>query len=221
MEFANIQLGRSIVRRVRLRRGGGRDRACRVSEYVTLAQCIGILNAAERAEAAGEPFNVHKTINFGVLGIPDCIAAAATRRLIKLSSDWLASKGFRFRYGWVREGDLRDGNEGSHIHIVMHLPPELSAAFSRRWGSWKAKLAGAMIVQRRRGRSIKTTYIGGSLISYRSVPGHHADNLRNVLCYILKGALPETLDAVGIARLHKPGGRIVGKRAGWWIERRV
>ncbi len=202
-------------------KGGSRNRRDRTSEIVTLAQARDVLEASDRAQAMGKPFNRFTTISLSLLGIPDSLATRAIGRFVKLASDWLATKGEKLLWVWVREIGRK---YGSHVHLLFHLPPELAGAFNKLQPGWirvsSQIRAGA---RARLGRlekgSVFTLRIGGSLGAYQTKPEAFASDLRNVLSYVLKGAAPDTILALGLVQPHKPQGVIMGKRVGWWQDR--
>ena len=203
----------SPPRKARHTGAGGRAKA--VSHSLTRHQCECLLWASSRATLAGFPFNRHTTFHHGAMGIPAERGHDAVAALIKLGSDYLASKGHRLRWTFTRE----DGpGKGPHAHILWHVPSDLARAFFRRWPSWKAKLkrSFAVVGQGRGGRVLKTRCIGGSGTVYRSNPQLFAYHLERTLGYAMKGANPVTIAALALAKAHQPGGAVIGRRAGWW-----
>ena len=204
-------------------RGGRRNRGERMSSLVTMAQAHGVLRASARAMAIGRPFNRFTTIHFAALGIPDDLATRAIGRFVKLASDWLATKGERMVWAWVRETGL---SKGPHVHLLFHLPVELASGFNARQPRWIRLLpqirAGACArVGRQQKGTVFSRRIGGSLGAFRTRPRFFALNLLNTLSYVLKGAAPAVIASLGLRRSHDPGGLIVGKRAGGWQDRRA
>lgn len=201
------------------RHTGAGDRANAISYRLTRHQCDQLLWASSRATLAGCPFNRHTTFHHGAMGIPAERGHDAVAALIKLGSDYLASKGHRLRWTFTRE----DGpGKGPHAHILWHVPPDLARAFFGRWPSWKARLRRSYAVagEGRGGRVLKTRCIGGSNTAYRSNPQLFAYHLDRALGYVLKGATPATIAALALAKAHQPGGAVIGRRAGWWREHR-
>lgn len=201
-------------------RGGARNRADRTSDHVTEKQCWMVVDAAQLAIDLGKPFNRFSTIHWNDLGIPDCCAARATGQYIKLASDYLASKGERLRWVWVRENGI---SKGSHVHILMHIPDAVAPAFFRRWFDWKRRLIarfgdGAKRTGRMPSRPILTERIGRKS-SQTEQPEAFEQNLRWVVGYILKGAHPQMVAAIGLYLRPEPGGTIIGKRVACWQER--
>lgn len=170
---------------------------------MSLAQAKNIIEAAEFAVATGMPFNRHITIHWQQAGIPDERAAWATGRFLKLAGDWIARRGGRFAWAWVRESGAR---KGSHVHILMHLPS--AASIGRLQRRWIRSITG----QPYRASTIKTARIGGTAGAAQSAPVTYRANLAAVVGYVLKGACSTAARELGLDWLE-PGGRITGKRA--------
>lgn len=187
--------------------GGARNTRHRTSDGLTAKQVADLIDGAAFAWAAGVPFNRHVTIHWEAIGITDDHAAAATTAFLKRATDWTRKAGGQFAAVWARESG--DG-KGSHVHILLHVPTALTRRYSampRRW--LKALRGDAPHVK----GTLHTRSIGGSLTAAGAVPEHYAENLRAVVGYIVKGALPAAAEAHGLSKLE-PGGRIIGKRAG-------
>ena len=203
-------------------KGGSHNRLDRTSSFVTLAQACGVLKASDRAQAMGRPFNRFTTVSLSLLDIPDSLATLVIGHFVKLASDWLATKGEKMLWVWVREIGLK---YGSHVHLLFHLPPKLAEAFNKLQPRWIRVLTQIRASARARlGRQTKGTVltrrIGGSLGAYRTRPEVFACELRKLLSYVLKGALPDTIATLGLVQPHKPQGAIIGKRVGWWQDRK-
>lgn len=200
--------------------GGARNHADRSSASLSLKQATGIIEAAQFAAAIGLPFNRHVTIHWERAGIADNRAAAATGYFLKLGSDRLAKLVCkvvkktgenrtalpRLAWAWVRENDAGgEGPKGSHVHILLHVPAELT------WSGWRVRRWLERITGHRyRAGVIKTARIGGSL---GAAPAAYEANLAAVVGYVLKGASGDVQRALGLDRIEA-GGRIIGKRAG-------
>jgi hypothetical protein len=172
-----------------------------VSHALTAKQTQAIFDAAEAAIAVGLPYNRFVTVHWTGLGVLDCKAARMTGRLIKLASDWCATKGGKMTWAWVRENDRGDKSKGSHVHIALHCPADLQ--IGRMWRRWLRRLTGARYEK----GALASRTIGPTLKSCTTNPELYAGNLKAILAYMTKGA-----DA-------SAGGRIVGKRAGNWQRR--
>jgi hypothetical protein len=196
--------------------GGAGDRATRQSHFLSRHECACILAASERAKAIGQPFNRHMTLRLRWLGISPDRIHTALEAYFKLARDWMATKGIRFAYAYTLENGPA---VGEHAHILFHLPPSLAAAYFKRWPKWRARIVkrfadSAFLYPN--ARVIMTRSIGGSDKAYLTNPARHASNLQIVQGYILKAATPETIAELKLAKPHKAGGVIMGRRAGWW-----
>lgn len=203
--------------------GGRRNSATRTSSSLSLNQAAQIVEAAQFAAAIGLPFNRHVTIHWERAGIPDCRAAWATGRFMKLASDWVAKRGGRIAWAWVREnGD----SKGSHAHILLHLPSHLITGKNgsglasdntprkqrARLGNMPRRWLRLIAGKPYRAGTIRTERIGGTAGVAHSAPAAYRINLAAVVGYILKGACPAAARALGLERLEA-GGTITGKRA--------
>lgn len=198
--------------------GGARNRAERETLALSLQQARGLVAAVTHATAIGLPMNRLVTVHWGALGLTDAEAAKATGRLLKLLREALAERGLPFACAWVRENDDGDGSKGSHVHVLAHVPAA-GAATLRRLRAW-ARLAAGGRFNKRTGRiegpayvadAVDTRRIGGRLSVGREL---HAVNQAMVLAYLLKGTNKQTAEKLKLERLE-PGGRVIGKRAGW------
>lgn len=184
-------------------RGGARNRADRTTTALSDRDAFKVLDAAQRALRVALPFNRFTTVHWEAAGVADDLRA--TRRLLKLMSDWLRTRGRRAAFVWVRENGH---GKGAHVHILLHLPPDLIEPFNRRQRGWLAA-CGA----RWRGGVLKTRSIGRS---YRQALGGGPDyqaNLGSVVDYVLKGANRQARERFGIER-NEDGGTVMGKRCG-------
>lgn len=184
-------------------RGGARNLASRRTTTLSEADARKIMEATERAVGAGLPFNRFVTLHWEKAGVGDGLSA--TGRYLKLAGDWARSRGGRLAWVWVREGGWA---KGEHVHILMHLAPNLAAGFNRRQRGW-LKACGAAW---RRG-VLRTRPIGYSLAHALNGGDDYTANLRETLDYILKGVSAATGERLGIRRCE-PSGELVGKRAG-------
>lgn len=161
-----------------------------------------VLKAGRHAVEAGLPFNRFTTVHWAKAGVTDGLAA--TGRLLKLAGDWVRSRGGRFAWTWVREG----GEKGEHVHILLHLSPDLAGGFNRRQRAWLGACGATwlqgVLFSRPIGRTLRQAMTGGD---------DYSANLAEVLDYVLKGADATTRERLGIRR-SEPGGELVGKRCG-------
>ena len=184
--------------------GGKRNSAGRVSETLSQHDAEKLISAARFAWQIGLPLNQHITIHWEHAGVPDHEAGAATSRFLRLASQWIAKRGGRFAYAWVRENGA---GKGSHLHVLAHLPPGLSLGPMQR--GWLRKITGRPYVT----GTIRTTRIGGTRSSAEKTPDLYLSNLATLIGYQLKGVPAALAAQLGLVRLPQHG-RIVGKRAG-------
>ena len=187
-------------------RGGARNRRERRSSALSLTAAAGLMDAAAFALSVGLGFNRFATIHWAAGGVTDDLAATA--RWLKLAGDWVRSCGGQFAYIWVRE---TGPDKGAHVHMMLHLPPDLAAGFDRRQRGWQTA-SGA----RWKARIRYSRPIGRNLRHYAmgEIDGQSYEaNLAETLDYVLKGADDAARSLLGIVR-SEPGGVIVGKRCG-------
>lgn len=185
--------------------GGARNRADRVSHYLTDAQIEKLMAAAQNAFESGRLFQRHWTVHYGLAGIAPEDGARFVGKLIDLVKKQARREGGDAYVIWVRECA---SGKGEHVHILLHLPPGMSLRNrTRRWiiaagGKYRAGVS-------------KVTIIGGRLSKIgENRGGHTARNAENVVRYILKAGTKEAGARLGLARSGK-GGAIIGKRCGW------
>jgi hypothetical protein len=142
-----------------------------VTAALTAKQVKGLREAAHRADKLGVPLNRMTTVHWGALGVDDADAAKATGMLIKLASDWCATKGVKLSWAWVRENDEGDGSKGSHVHILVHCPANL--LIGRMWRRWLRRLTN----QKYRRGGIYSRGIGPTLDTYAKNPKLYRENL--------------------------------------------
>lgn len=206
LAISNIPLGVAAHSGERTGRGGGRNRADRVSYALTAAQ-IANLRAAERhAAAIGLPFTRMLTIHWQAAGVPLLGMAGATGRFTDLLRKALARHCSETAWVWVHENGDR---KGGHCHLLAHVPAALVPMVTRLQLGWLRRITGKPY----RARVIHSKPIGGRLGLERGNPDLHAINLEVALAYILKGASPQAASQFGLGRLE-PGGRVIGKRCG-------
>ena len=183
--------------------GGARNSASRISDHIQLPTALALVEAVQRASAAGLPLNRHLTVHWQMGGIPDAKAALATGKLTKLMADWATKRGGRFAYTWVRENGAF---KGSHAHVLFHLPEGMRLGqMTRRWAK---RLFGRAATG-----AVKTKSIGGSAKAAFSGSNWYQDNLASVVAYLLKGVDARSGVLLDIDTCEQ-GGRIVGKRVG-------
>lgn len=184
-------------------RGGARNRADRVSEAISVTAARGIVEAVTHAVQTGVPFNRWVTIHWDAARVADDLKAK--ERFLKLAGDWVRSQGGATAYVWVRENGP---DKGRHVHILMHLPPDLADPFNRCQRGWLQACGASW----RKG-VILSRPIGLSLCHALSGGADYERNLTKTLGYALKGASQQAREALGIIECE-PGGLVVGKRCG-------
>lgn len=182
--------------------GGARNRADRVSEYLSDAQVRRLLDAAEMAFSTGRVFQRHWTVHYGLAGIEPSDGARFVGKLIDLVKKQARREGGEASAIWVRECA---SGKGEHVHILLHLPAGM--CLKNRTRRWIVAAGGTY----RAGVS-KVTVIGGRLS--KSVATCRAQaNAENVVRYVLKAGKSETGERWGLPRSGE-GGQIIGKRCG-------
>ena len=185
--------------------GGARNRADRTSDGLTDKQVVQLVRAAKQAVTTGRVFQRHWTVHYGKAGIQPHDGARFVGKLLDLVSKQAKRDGGQLTAIWVRECA---SSKGEHVHILMHLPTEMSLRNrTRRW----IEAAGGTY---RPGVS-KVTIIGGTLSKIEAdIDQRRCANAENVVRYVLKAASEAEGARVGLQRLQD-GGCIVGKRCGW------
>lgn len=198
--------------------GGARRHAGEVSLSLNRRQCRALIDAALRAAAQGKPFNRFITILWDRSGLADADATAASRKFIKLASDWFRDHDERCRWAYVHEWGRVNK---AHVHILLHVPRELKDRFRGRPLHWTKSI-------------LRGNYVSGTTKTKPVSGGEAPDNVLHDLyghsCgarihYMLKAAPRELeleLGVVGWGRSQwGQTGRVFGKRAGVWQERRA
>lgn len=178
----------------------------RRSTALRLREVENILAAADDTAREQRGLNRFTTIHFEAAKVSDPVRAIG--QLMKLAGDWLRTKGAMLAYVWVRESGE---GKGEHVHILWHIRPDLIREFAKRERGWRKRLG----TKRARG-AFKSKPVG---LGYRH--GAHQIQygldyrtaLAGVLSYIVKGAEPKAVEALGLTR-SEPGGELWGKRSG-------
>ena len=170
---------------------------------------LGVVGAAYSALQIGVPLNRHITIHWGLAGFSDAQSGAATSRLLGLMSDWVRKRGWKFAYIYVRENDP-DAGKGSHVHILAHVPPHDSKAFTHHQRAWLRRVTG----QPYRVGTIRSRPIGPTVRTFANSPDVYLANLDVAIGYLIKSALPDVAETLNLGRRER-GGMVMGKRAGW------
>lgn len=193
--------------------GGPRNRADRASFHLHEKHCRDLIFAMRLADAIGMPFNRFITIAWHDGGVADRDAVTATGDFITLVRDWLRAQGAKSVWAWVQEyGRVK----GAHVHILLHVPPDLAPLFSRLPLRWVKRLLpgryvkGVLDTQR-------SPELGKSYWGLWSDPDSWR---RHKVQYVLKCA-PEALKAkLGVNEWGPDkwgqSGRVYGKRVGIW-----
>lgn len=183
--------------------GGKRNRADRVSETLTRAQCAKLIAATRFAESIGLPFNRHWIVHSERAGIQPHDGQGFVRSILKSAGTAARRHGGEMAAIWVRENG--DG-KGEHAHILMHLPRGLTLANrTRRW------IVAAGGTYRRNVSRVRS--IGGTLSSAELADDRYLLNADNVLAYILKHGDQSAIEAL-VLPLWGHRGWIMGKRCG-------
>lgn len=165
------------------------------STCLNARQVTEIYSAGHFAAQTNTPLNRFITIHLekgGVVGEYEIVIS----HFLKQAGDWLRRKGRSLNYIWVREAGF---DKGEHVHILMHLPPDLPRAFANRQRQW---LTQAGVEPRK--NVIKTMPIGLSYkhCFYGVQYGQSYDaHLQQTLAYVLKESEPGALFSLGIVRL--------------------
>ena len=181
-------------------RGGSRSPADRVSSELSANQCEAVTEGAWEAVRLGRSLNRYITINWSTAGVATPLAA--TSQFLKAAGDWLRSHGIPLAFVWTREN-----YHGDHVHLLIHVPPQLARGFTRRQRGW-LKALGAKTAK----GVIDTTAVGRHYRSYEVSPVFYALNLDYVLRYLLKGASSDGARFTDHRRC--PCGDVTGKRSG-------
>jgi len=174
-----------------------RSRRLRETRSMSNAQVTGLIEAARHAQRIGLPFNRHITVRLEKAGVEDRDGVQAIGKFLTRIRDWLRRKGLRTSYAWAREWAY---STGSHVHILLHLPPEVTLRGSRT-RRWIEAISGQ-------------PYEAGTICTRRIAQSAYDQNLAALVGYLCKGASADVADSLGLTR-RKYGGAVIGKRAGW------
>ena len=211
LAISNLSLGVAADLPCSTGRGGARNRADRESHALTAAHVANLRAAERHAATIGLPFTRMITIHWEAAGVPLASMAKATGRFTGLLAKFLARNCCRSAWIWTHENAPRQtGDKGGHCHLLVHVPREHVKALTALQKGWLRSITGNPY----RAGVIYSEPIGGRLGLERGNPALHLANLQVTISYICKGARQSVLDANGIDRRHKPGGRVIGKRCG-------
>lgn len=183
--------------------GGARNRADRMSETLTKAQCGKLVAAARFSQTIGLPFNRHWTIHSEKAGIQPHDGQRFVGRVLKSAGTAARRHGGQLAAVWVRENGE---GKGEHAHILMHMPRGMKLA--NRTRRWVVAAGGTYQPRVSRVRSI-----GGLLSSSELKDERYLLNADNVLAYLLKHGDESAMEALGLP-LWGQRGLIMGKRCG-------
>jgi hypothetical protein len=153
---------------------------------IAAAAAANLHAAIAFAAAIGTPLTEFVTIYWGVVPTLDR-SLHRQGRLIERAAKWLGRRGVPLAYVWVLE---QPAGGAPHSHLLLHVPPEHRMAFRKKL---HADWTGA---GRRPG-----------LVACRRIY-----DLQGMEAYLMKGADPERVAALGI--VSRPQGTITGKRCG-------
>jgi len=176
------------------------------STALTLKQVQNILAAGDNTPRKHRGLNRFTTIHFEAAKVPDPVWAIG--RLMKLAGDWLRTRGAELFYIWVRESG--DG-KGEHVHILWSVRPDLVKEFALLERGWRKKLGAKPKRGAFKSKPVGLSYKHGAHeIQYGQ---DYETHLAAVLSYIVKGAEPKAVKALGLSRVAI-GGEFWGKRCG-------
>ncbi len=178
------------------KRGGAFNRADRISDAIPQGARENIEAAARFASDIGLPLNKFLTLHMEGAGLTELRARQAIADFLQRIRRWIRVKGGQFCYIAVRENGV---GEGEHVHLLLHVPPDLFAKFSHRQSGWLC----AVGVKRYKGGCFSRP-IGNHKNAAQINFAHYLANLQRVVAYVLKAT---TVGSKGI-------GPIVGKRCG-------
>ncbi len=194
-----------------LARGGARNCADSTSYQLTERQCRQLIDAAYQAEALGQPFNRFITLLWECGGIDGRDNVKVTGQFIKLASDWARRHGYKLKWAWVQEWGSFNG---AHVHILLHVPPNLDPIFRPMPLRWTKRLLPA-------------EYISGVIECQKlgfanNAPAREAD-IMGKIHYMLKCAPVAFEGKLGmVGRGYTDWGKscmVTGKRLARWQER--
>jgi hypothetical protein len=176
-----------------------------------------LIASAVEAHAADTPYNRFITLAWEHCGLSPRENVKATGHFIKQARDWAWP--YRLPWCWVQETGDR---YGAHVHMLIHVPPELIPLFRgkpRRW--MKTCLGGRYVIG---GIDTKVVAYSGAV---NAMPEAYQANVMAELHYMCKSApagSEHTLDMVQWRSVKSMAwGRtytVFGKRAARWQRRK-
>lgn len=189
-------------------RGGARNHKGRVSFQISSQATYHLVAATQFAIREGLPFNRFITVSWFRAGVQDAKATDCLTRFLKVAGGWIRSRNGKFAWVFVREHDPAAAI-GSHVHILVHISPDLATDFGRRVRGWVALATGCSYVK----GAIKSRPVGRTSRTYLTSPQAYHANLCNALAYMLKAADPSARLALNLPGRYRPC-PVTGKRTG-------
>lgn len=203
--------------RPRLRRGGARNRADRITQQLSAHDCGKVLSGAQAAWDCGAPLTRFITLAWehGGADPRDCVKL--TGQFIAMAHDWLAARGHPMAWVWTQEAGQK---YGAHAHALFHVPKELDSLFRTMPCRWAKHVLGGHY----RARTVKCEALQYRAAAYTNPPLYWA-KVNGKLHYMLKCAPAELEGPLGLTGWgHENWGKcckVYGKRAGVWQQRRA
>lgn len=187
---------------------GARPRRPKNNRSLSNAQVEAMIEGGLYAQRIGYPLNRFITIDWDRAGVIDLWEAQSA--FIKYVRDWLRRhEAGPATYAWVIENGPR---HGLHSHIMLHVPPALIKAFSKRQFRWWKKVGidlhiKGVLHSKHIGHSYWAGFDQGTgVMAYRQ-------NLAQLTNYLAKAAAPEVRRAHNITRPPQYSD-VPGRRAG-------
>lgn len=188
---------------VRMPRGQKRGRFGRIerreasrlveSTEIAIAKAEPLILAEAHAASSGRQLNRFVTIAFAANNCP-MRTVEALGLYLKAASDWLNCHGVPLACIWVIENPA---HKDEHVHLLIHLPPDLTKRFSELQRGWIARTGT------RWAKGVVKTKVVADTRKARA----------GVVRYMLKGCDAEVAGMLGIDRSNE--GPVKGKRCGF------
>ncbi len=185
-------------------RGGARNRADRVTWFLSAKQVENLQAAVKHAALLRLPLNRMITVHWESGGVSPARMVKATGRFLDLLTRWLARRGTRTAWIAVHENGT---GKGAHAHILVHVPSSLVKALGGRNRAWLRRICGRPY----RDGVIHSRPVGGLLGAEQSNEPAFVANLGAALSYVTKGADPSAAAVCGLHRVDG-GGPVIGRR---------
>ena len=194
--------------------GGPRNWRDRVSHAIPYERVLLLRDAWAFADWMQKTLNFWLTIHWACLGVTDNDAGARLHDFLAKVRQFLTKKGHFYGAIYMREAGL---TKGTHVHILLYLPPEQIDRFRKRQRKWLEQVTG---------KRYKYGAIRGMPVrNYLKRDGRPSDpqsnsaldavstNSLNCLRYGIKGADRNAARHWELDKLQS-GGDIIGKRVG-------